>query len=114
MPKDEQTKVHWRRTEREIEEDVSIAVRIAGNGKLVRKVPHGHVGRLAEHQPRVLVVAEAAAQPLRDVPPLLVLRAEPDDGSVSDHRVQEHQTLDCPVDCDTPAIPIIRLADGCI
>jgi hypothetical protein len=41
-----------------------------------------------------------------------VLRAEPGNGPVSEHSVQDHEATDRPVDCDTPAISVVRLADG--
>lgn len=61
---DEHSKVHWRRTSREIDEDVPVPVCVVADWKLVWEVPHGHVRSLAEDEARVLVVLEAVTQPL--------------------------------------------------
>jgi len=37
---------------------------------------------------------------------------EPGWQSVSEHAVQDHQALDGAVDRDSPAVPVVRLADG--
>src|SRR5688572_10386218 len=111
MPQNEYAKVHRRWAAREIEEHVSAPVRLVADRKLVRKIPDGHIGRLAEHQPRILVVPEVVAKALVEVPPLLALRAEPVDEPVREHRVQDHQTMNRPVDSDVSSISVVRLAN---
>ena len=112
MPQDEHSKVHRRRTAREVDEDVPVVIPLVADGELVREVPHGHVRSLAEHQPRILVVPEAVAEALFEVAPLLAFGAEPGDGPIREHAVQDHQALDRPVDRDSPAVPVVRLSDG--
>jgi hypothetical protein len=97
---------------RDTQEQVAAPVRLVADRKLVRKVPDGHIGRLAEHQPRILVVPDVVARALLEVTPLLALKTEPVDGPVREHGVQDHQALYCPVDRDPSAVPVIRLADG--
>ena len=54
----------------------------------------------------------SVAQALFEVAPLLAFGAEPGDGPIREHAVQDHQALDRPVDRDSPAVPVVRLADG--
>ena len=80
--------------------------------ELVGEVPHGDVWFLAEHQPRILVVPESVAEALFEVPTLFALGAEPGDGPIREHAVQDHQAFDRPVDSGSSSVPVVRLADG--
>jgi hypothetical protein len=58
-----------------------------------------------------LPIPEVVAQALLEVAPLLALRGEPVDGPVRENRVQDHQTMNRPVDCDASSISVVRLAN---
>jgi hypothetical protein len=49
---------------------------------------------------------------LFEVPHLLAFGPEPRQRSVSEYAVEDHQALDRPDDRDSPAVSIVRLADG--
>ena len=78
----------------------------------MREVAHGHVGSRAEYQPRILVVPEMVAEALFEVAPLLAFGAEPGDGPIREHAVQDHQALNGAFDRDSPAVSVVRLSDG--
>jgi hypothetical protein len=101
-------------TSRGVDEDVKVLLSVVADGQLVREVTHGNVRPLAEHQARILVVLEAVAEALSEVAPLLALGAEPGDRPIRQHTVQDHQALDRAADHDSPAVPVVRLADCCV
>jgi hypothetical protein len=52
------------------------------------------------------------AEAIFEVAPLLAFRAKPRDGPIPEHTIQDHQALNGPVDRDSSAVPVVRLADG--
>jgi hypothetical protein len=52
------------------------------------------------------------AEAIFEVAPLLAFRAKPRDGTIPEHTIQYHQALNGPVDRDSSAVPVVRLADG--
>jgi hypothetical protein len=104
VPQDEHSKVHRGRTAREVDEDVSVSIALVADRELVREIPYGDVRCPAEDQPRILIVPEGVAKTLFEVAPLLAFGAQPGDGPIREHAVQDHQALDRPVDRGSPAV----------
>jgi hypothetical protein len=74
-------------------------------------VAHGDARSLSDDQPRILVVPETVTQAVSKVAPFLAFGSEPRERPIREHPVQEHQALDRPVDSDSPAVPVVRLAE---
>jgi hypothetical protein len=80
--------------------------------ELVREVPHGLLGPVAERQMRVLPGIEPALQVTYEVSPLVARRAKPGTGWFVEHRIEEHHALDHPPRSSGLSKSTVRLADG--
>ena len=71
-----------------------IKARQHSDRKLVREVPHGLLGAVAERQMRVLPGVESALQMTYEVSPLVAGRTKPRTGGLNEHGIEEHHALD--------------------
>jgi hypothetical protein len=71
-----------------------VELRQHSDRKLVREVPHGLLGAVAERQMRVFPGVQSAFEMTDEISPLVAGRTKPRAARLVEHGIEEHQTLD--------------------
>src|SRR4029453_3075934 len=107
-----QPEVHRRGARYKEDEGVMIKLRQHSDRQLVREVPHGLLGAVAERQMWVLPGVEPAFEMTYEVSPLIACRTKPGTGGLVEHGIEEHHTLDHAPRGSGLSESIVRLADS--
>ena len=112
MPQKEQPEIHRRPARYQVDEGVMVKARQHANRKLVREVPDGLLGPVAERQMRVLPGIESALQMTDEISPLVAGRTKPGACWLVEHHIEEHHALDHPPLSGGLPESVVRLANG--
>jgi hypothetical protein len=89
-----------------------VELREHSDRELVREVPDGLLGPVAERQMRVIPSVESALQMADEMSPLVAGQTKPGAGWCVEHRIKEHHALDHPPRGGRFPEAVVRLAYG--